>query len=187
MGAKNVLGGGEDWGAHLVLEYISNPMMLVQAVKDVTNEDGEVVGEENIEGAYYIETFRPNGDLGSMDFMGWNGYIDCPMAGNTWELIPVEGKPNVYNIAQYGQTFPIETVTDEEGNEKTEYVYDVYEVSDARDPHKVKNEGIENEHPFGDETKILRKTLAKVLKAQGKYDDADYAEFKQYNEFAESV
>jgi hypothetical protein len=80
-----------------------------------------------------------------------------------------------------------EVVTDENGNEKTEYVYDVYEVSDARDPHKVKNDVIENEHPFGDETKILRKTLAKVLKAQGKYDDADYAEFKQYNEFAESV
>ena len=80
-----------------------------------------------------------------------------------------------------------EVVTDEEGNEKTEYVYDVYEVSDARDPHKVKNDVIESEHPFGDETKILRKTLAKVLKAQGKYDDADYAEFKQYNEFAESV
>ena len=117
VGAKNFLGGGESWGAHLVIEYASNPMMLVQAVKDVTNEDGEVVGEENIEGAYYIETFRPNGDLGSMDFMGWNGYIDCPMAGNTWEIIPVEGKPNVYNIAQYGQTFPIETVTDEEGNE----------------------------------------------------------------------
>ena len=80
-----------------------------------------------------------------------------------------------------------EVVTDEEGNEKTVYVYDVYEVSDARDPHKVKNEVIESEHPFGDETKILRKTLAKVLKAQGLYDDEAYAEFKAYNEFCESV
>ena len=68
-----------------------------------------------------------------------------------------------------------------------EYVYDVYEVNDARDPHQVKNDVIENEHPFGDETKILRKTLAKVLKAQGTYDSADYAEFKQYNEFCEAV
>jgi len=63
----------------------------------------------------------------------------------------------------------------------------VYEVTDARDPHKVKNDVIENAHPFGDETKILRKTLAKVLKAQGEYDSEDYAEFKQYNEFCESV
>ena len=80
-----------------------------------------------------------------------------------------------------------EVVTDENGNEKTGYVYDVYEVTDARDPHKVKNEVIENEHPFGDETKILRKTLAKVLKAQGEYDNAEYAEFKQYNEFCEAI
>ena len=80
-----------------------------------------------------------------------------------------------------------EVVTDEEGNEKTEYVYDVYEVSDARDPHKVKDSVIEQQHPDGDETKILRKTLAKVLKAQGVYDAPEYAEFKAYNEFAESV
>ena len=80
-----------------------------------------------------------------------------------------------------------EVVTDEEGNEKTEYIYDVYEVTDARDPHKVKNDVIENEHPDGDETKILRKTLAKVLKAQGEYDSEYYAEFKQYNEFCESI
>ena len=106
VGAKNFLGGGEDWGAHLVLEYLSNPMMLVQAMKDVVDEEsGEIIDEEPIEGAFYIETFRPNGDFGSMDFMGWNGYIDCPMGDNRWELIPVEGKPNVYNIAQYGQTF----------------------------------------------------------------------------------
>ena len=75
----------------------------------------------------------------------------------------------------------------EEGGERTVYVYDVYEVSDARDPHKVKDEVIESEHPFGDETKILRKTLAKILKDSGKYDDAEFAEFKAYNDFAESV
>ena len=80
-----------------------------------------------------------------------------------------------------------EVVTDEQDNEKTEYIYDVYEVSDARDPHKVKNEVIENEHPFGDETKILRKTLAKMLKASKKYDKDDFAEFKKYNDFAESI
>ena len=81
----------------------------------------------------------------------------------------------------------VETVTDEEGIEKTVFVYDVYEVSDTRDPHKVKDEIIEDEHPFGDETKILRKTLAKILKDSGRYDDAEFAEFKKYNEFCESV
>ena len=80
-----------------------------------------------------------------------------------------------------------EVVTDEEGNERTKYLYDVYEVTDARDPHKVKNEVIENEHPFGDETKILRKTLAKVLKASLLYDSDGYKEFKDYNEFVESI
>ena len=80
-----------------------------------------------------------------------------------------------------------EVVPDEEDNEKTVYVYDVYEVSDARDPHKVKNEVIENEHPFGDETMILRKTLAKVLKETGRYDLDAFSEFKAYNEFAESI
>lgn len=75
----------------------------------------------------------------------------------------------------------------ENGGERTVYVYDVYEVSDARDPHKVKDEVIENQHPYGDETKILRKTLAKVLKSQGVYDSPENAEFKAYNEFAESV
>ena len=76
---------------------------------------------------------------------------------------------------------------DQEGEERTVWLYDVYEVSDARDPHKVKNEVIEDIHPDGDETKILRKTLAKVLKAQGVYDAPEYVEFKAYNEFAESV
>ena len=80
-----------------------------------------------------------------------------------------------------------EQVTDEEGNEHKEYVYDVYEVSDCRDPHQVKNDVITEEHPFGDETKILRKTLAKMLKAAESYDDPQFAEFKAYNEFAESV
>ena len=81
----------------------------------------------------------------------------------------------------------VEQVTDEEGNERNEYVYDVYEVNDCRDPHKVKDSVIEQQHPFGDETKILRKTLAKMLKSQGVYDAQEYAEFKKYNEFAESV
>lgn len=79
-----------------------------------------------------------------------------------------------------------EQVTDENGAPKTEYVYDVYEVSDARDPHRVKNDVIEGAHPFGDELKILRKTIRKML-TETKYNSEQYAEFKAYNEFAESL
>ncbi len=81
-----------------------------------------------------------------------------------------------------------EQVTDPEtGEERTVYVYDVYQVPDARDPHKVKDAVISEIHPDGDEIKILRKTLAKMLKETGRYEQADYEEFKRYNEFAESV
>lgn len=73
------------------------------------------------------------------------------------------------------------------GSTDKAYSYDIYEISDSRDPHKVKNEVIKSDHPFGDETKILRKTLAMMLKKSGQYDDPDFAEFKQYNEFAESI
>ena len=130
VGAKNFLGGGEDWGAHQALEYVSNPMMIVQPTKDVIDpETGDVTYDEDgnpvtepIEGAFYIETYRPNGNFGEMDFLGWNGYVDVGMGNreageNLWEFIPVEGKPNVYNIAQYGKTFDSQTVVDEEGNE----------------------------------------------------------------------
>ena len=80
-----------------------------------------------------------------------------------------------------------EQVTDPDTNEeRTEYIYDVYEVSDCRDPHKVKNEVINDEHPFGDELKILRKTVRKLM-TDKKYESDDFAEFRQYNEFAETI
>ena len=91
------------------------------------------------------------------------------------------------NAGRFFTNERVEQVPDEEGNIRNEYVYDVYEVADCRDPHKVKNDVIESKHPFGDETKILRKTLAKMLKASSQYDSEDYAEFKAYNEFAESI
>lgn len=78
----------------------------------------------------------------------------------------------------------------EEGGEpqvKPMWEYDVYEIEDARNPGKAKCSAIENEHPDGDEVKILRKALAKVLKKLGDYDTEDFAEFKQYNEFAEAI
>ena len=67
------------------------------------------------------------------------------------------------------------------------WAYDVYEIDDARFPGKAKCSAIENEHPDGDEVKILRKALAKVLKKLGDYDTDDFAEFKQYNEFADAI
>ena len=114
VGAKNFLGGGEAYGAHQAIEFASNPMMLIQATKNVLDPDtGEVLYDEDdnpvtepIEGAYYIETFRPNGDQGVMDFLGWNGFVDVNMGNNLWELIPVlnnEDNRVIYNIAQYNQ------------------------------------------------------------------------------------
>ena len=75
----------------------------------------------------------------------------------------------------------------ETGEKKAVYVYDVYEVTDARSSAKVKNSIITEEHPFGDEKKILRKTLAKVLRASALYDAPEFSEFKAYNEFCESL
>ncbi len=81
----------------------------------------------------------------------------------------------------------IETTADD-GTSTIEdrYVYDVYEVADCRDPHKVKNGVITEEHPFGDELKILRKTIRKML-SENKYNSDDFAEFRKYNDFCESV
>lgn len=77
-------------------------------------------------------------------------------------------------------------VEPETGEERTVWVYDVYEVHDARDPHKVKNDVINGEHPFGDELKILRKTLRKLMTDE-QYNSEQFVEFKAYNEFAESI
>lgn len=84
----------------------------------------------------------------------------------------------------------VEVPATEEGAEpvkKMQWAYDVYEVDDARSKGSAKNSVVTEVHPFGDETKILRKTLAKVLKASKKYDAEDFAEFKEYNEFCESL
>ncbi len=67
------------------------------------------------------------------------------------------------------------------------WAYDVYEIDDARFPGKAKCSAIENEHPDGDEVKILRKALAKVLKKLGDYNTDDFVEFKRYNEFADAI
>lgn len=78
-------------------------------------------------------------------------------------------------------------INPETGVSREVFVYDVYEVSDARFPHKAKSEAIKNRHPYDDEIKIMRQTIAKMLKDAKKYDCEKYAEFKAYNEFAESI
>ena len=91
------------------------------------------------------------------------------------------------NAGRFFTNERIEPVTDQEtGYVHDEYIYDVYEVADCRDPHKVKNDIITSEHPFGDELKILRKTIRKML-SETKYNSDDFAEFHAYNEFAEGV
>ncbi len=91
------------------------------------------------------------------------------------------------NAGRFFTNERIEQVIDQEtGYLKSEYIYDVYEVTDCRDPHKVKNDVISSEHPFGDELKILRKTIRKML-SETKYNSDDFTEFRAYNEFSESV
>ncbi len=91
VGEKQFLAGGENWGAHQALAYASNAMKLVATKKDGTP----------IEGGFRIESFRPNGTIGTNDFINWGGYVDCD-TDDAWQFIPVEGKTNVFNIARLG-------------------------------------------------------------------------------------
>lgn len=82
------------------------------------------------------------------------------------------------------------TATDGEDKEpqvKLMWAYDVYEVDDARSAASAKNSVIGYEHPLGDETKILRQTLALLLRATGAYNMEEVSEFRSYNEFCEAL
>ena len=103
---KRFLGAAEAWGTHLATEYISNEFALVPR-----NRAGE-----DLPKGFLIETFRANGAIGEADFMGYNGFIDCPV-DDAWDFIPVEGKTNVFNIVRASWDEPI---YDEEGNETGE-------------------------------------------------------------------
>ena len=84
----------------------------------------------------------------------------------------------------------VDIPAEEDGGEAVQvekWAYDAYEVDDARSSSLAKNSVIGEEHPAGDEQKILRKTLAKVLRKLGEYDTEDNAEFKQYDQFAEAL
>ena len=102
---KRFLGAAEAWGTHLATEYISNAMTLRP-----NDREGNPLPK-----GFAIQTYRPNGAIGQADFMGYNGFIDCPV-DDAWDFVPVEGKQNVYNIVRASYEYT-EVVTDEEGNE----------------------------------------------------------------------
>ena len=104
--AKRFLGAAEAWGTHLATEYVSNEFALIPR-----NRAGE-----DLPKGFLIETFRPNGAIGEADFMGYNGFIDCPV-DDAWDFVPVEGKQNVFNIVRASWDQPI---LDEEGQETGE-------------------------------------------------------------------
>lgn len=77
--------------------------------------------------------------------------------------------------------------SEREGQQATIYIYDVYEISDSRTPASIKNAVATDAHPLGDETKILRKAIASILQKLNIYDDPSFAEFRNYNEFLQSL
>ena len=103
---KRFLGAAEAWGTHLATEYVSNAMTLIP-----TDSEGN-----DLPKGFRVQTHRPNGAEGTADFMGYNGFIDCPV-NDSWEFVPVEGKENVFNIVRASWDEPI---LDEEGNETGE-------------------------------------------------------------------
>ena len=82
---------------------------------------------------------------------------------------------------------PNPNAEDGESEMVPQYTYDVYEISDARFPDNVKDQVITQQYPCDCEHKILRKTLANLLKSLDLYDSPDFSEFNTYNEFVESV
>lgn len=77
---------------------------------------------------------------------------------------------------------------EEDGEEMvTQYTYDVYEVSDARFPDGVKDEVVTQRYPRDEEHKILRKTLAAVIKDLNLSDSPAFKDFRDYNDFVESI
>lgn len=108
VGQKQFLCGGSDWGAHAALGMPGLLLTLEDANPDMLD--------------FHIETGLYNGD--DKHYLNYRGYMDCPKAG-AWRFVPVEGKENVYNIAQtdYPDAFwiwdPYTSVDDGHSDETT--------------------------------------------------------------------
>lgn len=89
VGQRLYLTGAENWGTHLGLAYASNAFRLINVNRN----------NEPLERGYRIQTMRPNGSIGVNDFINYGGYVDCD-TDDAWEFMPVEGKPNVFNIVR---------------------------------------------------------------------------------------
>lgn len=89
VGQRLYLTGAENWGTHLGLAYASNAFRLINVNRN----------NEPLERGYRIQTMRPNGSIGVNDFINYGSYVDCD-TDDAWEFMPVEGKPNVFNIVR---------------------------------------------------------------------------------------
>lgn len=90
----------------------------------------------------------------------------------------------LYYANEREETTTVET-SDGQAAERIQYVYDVYEIPDARFPDAVKDAIVSQSKPCNAEHKILRKAIATIAKALDVYDSDTLAEFKAYNEFVE--
>lgn len=99
VGKKQFLQGGSDWGAHAALGLPGIELTL-----ETATESQNIYAEEGVN-AYVIKTGLVNGQDGEgrdKEYLGYRGYMDSDYAAGMggWAFIPVEGKENVYYIAQ---------------------------------------------------------------------------------------
>ncbi|MCF0197479.1 MAG: hypothetical protein HUK03_09705, partial [Bacteroidaceae bacterium] len=98
VGCHQFMKGTGSWGAHQGVGYASNAFTLEGPRPDP--ETGESTPFET-PNTWRINTHRNNG--GILEYMNWGGYCDTDTKDG-WQLIPVEGKTNVFHIIQAGQT-----------------------------------------------------------------------------------
>ena len=92
----------------------------------------------------------------------------------------------LFYINEKMMDFPSDALSDS-NSAKQKYQPDVYAVEDARFSDAVKDDVITQQFPRDEEHKILRKTLANIISRLSLVDDAEFAEFKEYNDFVESI
>ena len=81
VGAKRFLCGYGNWGTHAAVGYTARPVTLISSNN----------------GQWRIQTHLPNGNEGTNDFLGYNGFVDTD-ATTTWAFQEVS--PGIYRIAR---------------------------------------------------------------------------------------